>query len=580
MARYFLGFPAAYFSARVILKFAEREKEGKYSLIVLTILMSLLAVFTGLIVPKVSLMPASLINTESFYDAFSVPVQLIRGILALGAALSLWSYSSIPSEAALRPSWFLVRFVPTKWMITLTLIVFISAGWIFTNNLDYYAGSQTLKRSSAKVDSELNRLTRELSVLGKATLSMSKASVIRAAVSSPQGQSIEKARALLNQVKNKFGALDCSLLDTQGALIVSSDNSESEITAGKSYSLRPYFKGALSGGSGYYLKLGRLYNERVYYVGYPVRNILGKIIGVAVIVKNIHTEPLFQYRLLSITVTFLVCIITIIFFIALRKREALILLIEKVHSQLKEVDRMKTDFISIVSHELRTPLTSITNAAGILMKGGPAKRPVDEREREMIKIILDSADRQTRMVSDLLDVSKIEAGVMPIYLKHTDIAGLIRDAIALLRPLARDKNINLVLSLDISEVLVYVDPDHVRRILNNLVVNAIKFTPEKGTVTIKAEDAVTEVKITVADTGIGISAADKENLFKKFFRSPDAAVQEKGGFGLGLIITKNLVEAQKGTIWVDSDPGKGSSFCFTLPVLKQNELRHLADGES
>ncbi len=128
--------------------------------------------------------------------------------------------------------------------------------------------------------------------------------------------------------------------------------------------------------------------------------------------------------------------------------------------------------------------------------------------------------------------------------------------------------------------MVYADPEHVRRILNNLVSNAIKFTPENGKITVRTEDAGEELKTTVLDTGIGISIFDKENLFNKFYSSSSAAAQEKKGCGLGLSITKGLVEAQKGRVWVDSEPGKGSSFYFTLPVLKQKKPYEKKDSHS
>lgn len=569
---YFLAFPSTYFAARIIYDFSRRIKDGKGPLTALSAMLSLYAVFSGLVVPKTNFILASFINFESFYDAIGIPVQLISAILALCAALAIWLYSSTSSIVEYKLKRYPLYFIPSKWMIALILMVFIGAGWIFTSHLDYYAVIQTIKRSEAKADSQFNRLRKEITVLGKAAFSMSKSSAIRSGVSSWQRKvdtgEIEK---ILGRYKIKFGALNCALVDRQGLPIASVGDTGLGIKMGKSLAPRPYFREALLGGNGYHFQQGQAYNERIYYVSYPVKDVAGKISGVAVIAKSIHAEPLFQYRLFTISITFFICVIAIIFFTALRKREALIVFIEKVHAQLEEVDRMKTDFISTVSHELRTPLTSIRNAAAILMKGGPAKRLLDEHEKELLEIILDNTDRQTRMVSDLLDVSKIEAGVMPIFPKPIDIAGLINDTVASLRPLADNKKVNIVLALAVPGKMVYADPDHLRRILNNLVVNAITFTAEDGKVTISAEDAGTEARITVSDTGIGISAVDKENLFKKFYSPASAAAQEKKGCGLGLAITKGLVEAQKGKIWVDSEPQKGSSFCFTLPISQQDD---------
>lgn len=565
MARYLLGFPAVYLCARVIFEFAEIKKTERRALTTLSLILALYAVFTGIVVNRAPFFPANFINLESFNQALGIPAELARGILALFAALSIWFYSSTPfeTEYSLKRS---IRFAPTKWMVASTLIVFITAGWIFTNYLDYYAGIQVIKRNKTKAASGLNILTNELERLSRAVISLSKSSMVRIAVSpSSPAQNIEKTRAVIEKFKNKFSALNCSLLDIQGLPIISEGNANSEIQMGKSYALTPYFRDALKNDTGYYFKLSAKSNERLYYVSYPVKNLDGKTAGVIVIVKNIRAEPLFQYRLFSIIITFLLCIIAIIFFLALRKREAAIRFIEKVHARLEEVDRMKTDLISTVSHEFRTPLTSIKNAAGILMKGGPLRRALDKTEKEMLEIILDNVERQSRMVNDLLDVSKLEAGVMPIQPKPLELSILMHQTVNALRPLAEKKIINLVLDDKTRKVKVFADPELVRRILNNLLSNAINNTPSNGKITLSSEEMGKEIIITVCDTGIGISEEGQKNLFKKFCVIPAETGQQKKGCGLGLAITKGLVEAQKGRIWVNSKLRGGASFHFTLP---------------
>ncbi|GEM_PF-960165 len=570
MVRYYLGFPALYFTARMVHEFSKKEKENKRLLTCLSAMFGLYAVFAGLIVPKAAFLPASFLNFESFYNVFGVPSQLISAALLFFMAMAIWFYSFSPSEAAYTPPKYHVHFMPAKWMIAFVLMVFICVGWIFTNRLDYYAGIQVIKKSKPRTDSALNRLTRELSILGNTAYAMSRVSAIRLAVSGPESQNIKKAETVLAHFKTKFGAIDCVLLDAQGVAIASAEKNSPEIGIGKSYASMSYFKDAFSWDNGYYFKLGSVYNERIYYVSYVVKNTADKIGGVVVIIKKIYAEPLFQYRFFSIAITFLISCLAMIFFLALRRRETFIRLIEKAHAQLEEVDRMKTDFISVVSHELRTPLTSIGNAAGILMKGGPDKRVVDDREKELLGIIIDNVGRQTRMVNDLLDVSKIEAGVMQVFPKPVNLPGLIENATALLKPLIETKKLDLVFDLKMHNKKVWADPDLVVRIVNNLVVNAIKFTPAGGRITIKTEEANREAKVTVLDTGIGISKADQEKLFDKFYRSSCIAAKEKRGCGLGLAIAKGLVEAQKGKIWVDSELEKGSSFYFTLPLAGQN----------
>jgi signal transduction histidine kinase len=567
IVRYLFGFPAAYLAARIIYEFAKQERESRYSLTTLAIMIGVYAVFSGLVVPKAGFFPARFINFDSFFDAFGVPVQLMRGICAMFAALAIWFYSSVPSETVYQPKLRPLHFMPTKWIIAMTMMVFIGGGWVFTNYLDYYGGIQVLKKSEPEKDSAFNIATREVADLKRAVTAISGQPALKAAVSSAASpDDIDQAKHALERYKNSLGALSCILIDAQGSKILSAGGENDALVMSRFSVSAPYFKAALAGKSGYYFRPGQAYNDRVYYVGYPLKDNAGKISGVVVIVKNIHAESLFQYRLFSIVITFLLCIIAIIFFIVLRRREVSIRFIERVYAQLEEIDSMKTDFISTASHELRTPLTSIRNAADILIRGGPAKRPVDDSERELLKIIVNNVDRQSRIISDLLDVSKIESGIMPVSLMSMDITVLVEDALIALRQMADDKKISMSSACDTHKKMAYADPDLVRRMLNNLIVNAIKFTAPGGKVTVSAQDMDAEMRVAVSDSGIGISDADKEKIFVKFCR-----LDKKGeGCGLGLAITKGLVEAQNGKVWVKSQPGKGSTFYFTLPIFRED----------
>lgn len=568
--RYFLGFCGVYFASRIIYEFYRTEFKDNRSLIFFSALMALYAVLGALVVPKAAFFPASFINAESFYRAFGVPVQLMRGIIALCMAMIAWSYSSTAAGIKYAPPAYFIRFVPIKWLIGLTVIFLITAGWIFTNYLDYYAGIGIIKNTKARTDSSLNRLIRELTLLSKVTVSMSKSSVIRQALSDRQRADIEKTKNILIQYKDKYHALNSMLLDTEGMVIASAITKGMEQEVNRSHSGRPYFKDALRGDNGYYFELGARYNERKYYVSYPVINKDREIAGVVTLTKNIHAEPVLHYRLLSIAITFFVCCLVIVFFIILRRRETLLDLVEKAHAELLTVDKMKSDFVSIVSHELRTPLTSIRNAASILLKGGMAKRPVDSNEKELLDIIVSNVDRQAKMVSDLLDISKIEENLISINFETTDIVGLAQETVKSLQSQAENKEIDVLFTCDIKDKWVLVDPEHTRRIIDNLIANAIKFTPKGGRIIVRVEESDTQVKVTVSDTGIGISAAEKEKLFTKFYRSSDSKARQQAGWGLGLAITKSLVEAQGGSIGVDSEPGKGSSFYFTLPAARKN----------
>jgi len=240
--------------------------------------------------------------------------------------------------------------------------------------------------------------------------------------------------------------------------------------------------------------------------------------------------------------------------------------LEKTYKQLQELDKMKSDFISIVSHELRTPLTSIKSSANILLKGGPQKHPIDERELELLNIIINNTDRQTRMINNLLDISKIEAGVLDMQMEPVDIVNVARDVVGTFQSQTQDKVITLHAFVSEKPLMVLADYEHIRRVFTNLIDNAIKFTPDKGKVSVKIEELGQEIRVIVSDTGIGISKNDALKIFNKFQRLNDSRVRKLGGTGLGLVIAKSIVEAHGGKIWPDSDPGQGASFYFTLPI--------------
>lgn len=550
--RYFMGIPAGLFSAWFIYQVSKSEPRERKSLLALSIILVFYAFVSG-----------------HFSRLFGLPAEFIRGVLALFASMALWFYSQTFSDFKLQPQKYLVlHFKPAKWTIALILVTLIGLGWVFTNYFDYYAGVQIIKNSKISKNSPLNQLIRELTRLEQAVISISRSSLIAAVLTSHDPKEIEKAAVFMDGFKTKLGAQGCFLFDARGMIVIPAAGANSaEHAAAKSYAAKPYFKNAISGSTGYYFTMGSTHNERTYYISFPVKRAQDKLLGVIVIKKNISAKPVLQYRLLSILVTLFVCILTIIFFVVLRRREKLIEFVEEANKQLQTVDEMKSDFISVVSHELRTPLTSIKNAVVLLLKGGPNRRDIDDSQRELLEIILNNVNRQARMIGDLLDISKIEAGVIDISKEPVDIVSLAQDVIASLRPQAADKKINLRLIKEKEVMVVPVDSEQTRRVFNNLIVNAIKFTPDNGQISVKLETSGKELKITVTDTGIGISKEDIGKLFNKFYRACDIAARQKGGSGLGLVIAKGLVNAQGGKIWVESSElGKGSSFCFTLPA--------------
>jgi signal transduction histidine kinase len=571
--RYFLGFPSVSLAAVMVFQAARVERKERLPLYALSVILVFYAFITGIIVPRSDFLLAPQVNFDSFFKVFKFPAQLGRGILALCAAMAVWFYSSILPDLPYKPqkSWVSLRL--TKWIIVVVMVFLIGLGWVATNVLDYYANMQIIKNAKEKNDSPLNYLIQELRELEKKAALVSRALVVRNAVLFQKDA--EKVKALFDTFYMRFDMRSCSLLDTQGLIIASVGEIEPEKSALRPYIPLKYFKGALSGDIGFSLSTGSKYSDRIYYVSYPVKDNSGNVKGVVLLTKIIPVKPVLQYRFFIILITLFVCLLTITFFIVLRKRESLIDYIEQAHTQLQEIDNLKTDFISIVSHELRTPLTAINNAATILLKGKLSKEAVDPREKELIEIIIKNTQRQTRMVGDLLDTSKIEAGVMPVCIEQADVVALVSEAMRAFYAQAAEKNITLEMFSNVQMSIIHIDPEHSRRILANLLSNALKYTPEGGLVKVKINDEFWEVIISVSDTGPGILKEERVKLFSKFYRASDTDARQHGGTGLGLMITKGLVEAQGGRIWLESEAGKGSTFYFTLVKSKKKTKQEM-----
>jgi PAS domain S-box-containing protein len=228
-----------------------------------------------------------------------------------------------------------------------------------------------------------------------------------------------------------------------------------------------------------------------------------------------------------------------------------------------EVDRMKSDFVSIASHELRTPLTSIKGYLELVMMG--AGGPVSEQQAQFLRVARDNADRLYELVDGLLDVSRIESGRIELDVKLLSLAEIIDVVAMTLQKQFEERGLALKLEIEPNLPQVLGDPGRISQVMFNLMSNAYKYTPE-GQVTVRAYLKENAIHVNVIDTGLGISAKDQEKLFSRFFRAGDAAVRQQPGTGLGLNITKSLIEMHGGQIWVESEQGQGSAFNFTLPL--------------
>jgi signal transduction histidine kinase/CheY-like chemotaxis protein len=258
-------------------------------------------------------------------------------------------------------------------------------------------------------------------------------------------------------------------------------------------------------------------------------------------------------------------------------RTAVILLVRDVTVE-KEVDRMKTEFISTVSHELRTPLTSVLGFAKIIRRKFlelvvPALPPEDARIgrgagqiRENLDIIVAEGERLTELVDDVLDIAKMESGRCEWDMEPVSLAAVAEHAVKAATPLAARKG--LALTADVAGQLppVLADRDRLVQVLLNLIGNAVKFTAS-GWVRLSAAAADGEVRVSVADSGPGIAAKDLETIFEKFKQAGDTLTEKPKGTGLGLPICRQIVERHGGRIWAESAPGKGSVFRFVLPAL-------------
>ena len=229
-------------------------------------------------------------------------------------------------------------------------------------------------------------------------------------------------------------------------------------------------------------------------------------------------------------------------------------------TQMREVDRLKNEFIGVASHELRTPVASLLLGAQMLHEG--ALGALNETQRQVVDMQLDDLDRLTKLMQDLLDVTKLESGSVRTNKTETKVADLVRGPLEGLRSQASAKGITLADVGTEEAGRVLADRGQVGRVLTNLVSNAIRHTPEGGRIAVRALPADDEVTFAVEDTGEGIPEGYLATIFDRFVQVPGAT---QGGAGLGLSIAGNIVRAHGGRIWAESTLGQGSKFCFTLP---------------
>ena len=231
------------------------------------------------------------------------------------------------------------------------------------------------------------------------------------------------------------------------------------------------------------------------------------------------------------------------------------------HQELLSVDEMKTNFLANVSHELRTPLTSIRSFSELLL----AYEDDPEVQKEFLRIISTESERLTRLVNDVLDISRIEAGHMDWKMDTIDVSELLSDLGRTFAPLITLADLSFDIQINQDVTRVYGDRDRLHQVIANLLNNAMKFTHGGGTIVLRGQRLDEEIRISVTDTGIGVAPTDQQRIFEKFQQVGDTLTDKPRGTGLGLAICRDIVEHHQGRMWVDSTPGHGSTFTVALP---------------
>lgn len=360
---------------------------------------------------------------------------------------------------------------------------------------------------------------------------------------------IVELSGFLHMIRNGHDAvLGRSLLELAPEL-VGSEDTLADILAGELSRFElPLVSRSMPDGQPCYLTIVEL----------PYRNAGGRITGVIHLVQDVTDRGLIEQRLTQ-------------------QHNELRLLEEELQRQnlrlaaanaeLQRLDEAKSAFVSIAAHELRTPLTAIAGYLEVLLEEDGD--PLTQRQREYLTIIQGSAARLLRVVNELLDLARIEAGRLELVLRPVDLARLVETVALEYAPQIEAKSQRLTLRAAAGLPLAFCDQARAGQIVGNLLSNANKYAPIGGSILVSLTPAADEgfLQIAVQDNGIGIAAADQPKLFNRFFRAGNAAASDTSGAGLGLHITRALVELHGGRIWVQSELGRGATFYVTLPAI-------------
>jgi len=252
--------------------------------------------------------------------------------------------------------------------------------------------------------------------------------------------------------------------------------------------------------------------------------------------------------------------------------------LQAANAELRRLDELKSIFVSVAAHELRTPLTSILGYLEVLLDGDAGD--LSAGQRDYLDVVQSSALRLQRITSELLDVTRIESGRVELVLQPTDLRAVVQAVIREHKPQLDTKGLHLAWEPPRKLPAALVDRTRAAQIVGNLLSNAIKYTPEGGQiiVALSVSGNTGFLKLSVTDTGVGIAEEDQAKLFARFFRGESANLTGAEGAGMGLYITRSLVELHGGRIWLESVPLKGSTFCATLPAVDDSLDSAPAEG--
>jgi signal transduction histidine kinase len=239
---------------------------------------------------------------------------------------------------------------------------------------------------------------------------------------------------------------------------------------------------------------------------------------------------------------------------------------QRAYKELQKLDDLKTEFINIAAHELRTPLGAMMGYASFIEKRVPPKL------HKPTRFLVASSLRMRTMVDAMLTIQRLDAGTTFLHLTPVDIRDIFKKTVTDFQPMAELEGHTIEVSIPDRINPVLADAEKVGLILSNLLSNAIKFTTEGGRIEIKAQDYVQGILISVRDNGVGISPEDQQHIFERFYQVRPEHIAGHGGMGIGLTIVKQLAEMHQGQVWVESEPGKGSTFFVTLPRGETNEI--------